>query len=393
MSKKLDEYLGNVAHQLRALPAKVREAEVREMRLHLEQLRDDFVAQGQNPEMAAQAALSQFGDARAVGVKVRDVWEGQDFGWRRVLAAFLFGLLFWGGAMVGLMFGSAFQFWPQSALFPQETWLFLVAASLLIPTVTGAIHSFHLGRRAWMMSVAAYVPLWIAEIVFHQGPSISYGDYKTSFWAWSLVWGISGACLSDLWRRRQRYTALALAGSTSSASISPRDLPRASRRKANWKKLAILVVLLALGMDAKWRLDPALHPQTAGEAVQTQLLLARDATKFAPPDPIVIEEVTPTAAEVAAGTQRVRFHAVYHATKEYRKRRLDFLQTQLASRKQRKLFGEAALRASLQRVRVNAYSIRGVVKVKKTPHKWQVEAESFDWSRLNGWIEDIYFAQ
>ena len=66
MSRRLDDYLSSVERHLRHLPALVRENEVRELRSHLEQLRDDFAAQGQNPEMAAQSALDQFGDARSV---------------------------------------------------------------------------------------------------------------------------------------------------------------------------------------------------------------------------------------------------------------------------------------------------------------------------------------
>lgn len=94
MSTRLDDYLRNVARQLRDLPANVRENEVREMRSHLEQLGDDFAAQGQNPEAAAQMALEQFGDARAVGIRLRDVWEGQILSWKRVLVALVCGSTF-----------------------------------------------------------------------------------------------------------------------------------------------------------------------------------------------------------------------------------------------------------------------------------------------------------
>jgi predicted RNA-binding protein with PUA-like domain len=50
MSKKFDDYMANIARHLRDLPANVRENELIEMRSHLDQLRDDFTAQGQGRE-------------------------------------------------------------------------------------------------------------------------------------------------------------------------------------------------------------------------------------------------------------------------------------------------------------------------------------------------------
>lgn len=395
MSRRLDDYLSSVARHLRHLPASVRENEVREMRSHLEQLRDDFAAQGQNPEMAAQSALDQFGEARAVGIHLRDVWEGQDFSWQRTLTAFFIGLLFWFGAMSCMEFGvKVFQRWPQSALFPIEMRLVLGSCFTLIPALTGTIHAFYLGRRAWMMSLAVYGLLWGVEVVSGSSPSLTIGNSEMSIWSWSLICGLVGACLSDALLRRRRHATLSLAGAASSGSVAEGALPcRSGKTKFAWKTFVAVTLVLALALSGgvHRRLNAAMHPQDAFDAVLTKLLLSRDATKMESPDPIRLEEVAPTPAELAAGTRRIRFQTQSHMTREYQKRRLDFLQAQLATASGRKRWGEANLRAALKRVRANSFPISGVVRVKNTPSGWQVQQKSFNWSLLHDWAEDIYF--
>lgn len=394
MSRRLDDYLGRVAHQLRALPQAVRENEVREMRAHLEQLIEDGMASGHNPEAATNSALMQFGEARGVGIGVRDVWEGQKTGWKPVLTAFFVGLLFWGGAMSSLSLGMArFQIWEKSALFPYEMHFALFAGFALVPFLTATIHARYLGRRAWMMSAALYLSQLATEFVSITPPSsVSYGDYQTSFWAWNLLWGVAGAVLSAYWMRRRRYALLALAGATSSASLADVSLPRQSRRSLSRKTLVILAVLLALSLGVKWRLDSAQHAHSAADAVHIRLVTTRDTSEMEFPDPIRLWEVEPTPAEERAGVRRVRFEARCRMTRDYQQRRIAFVRSQLALPRARRGWNEENLRASLRRATLNNYHLHGVAKVKNTPDGWKIaEDDSFDWSRLWGWAEDISF--
>ncbi len=72
---------------LALLPAERRDAELREMRLHLQMMAEDYVANGKTTDEAVVAALRQFGSAHTVGqglqrVRSWDSWHR----WRPVLA-------------------------------------------------------------------------------------------------------------------------------------------------------------------------------------------------------------------------------------------------------------------------------------------------------------------
>ncbi len=79
MHSLLEDYLSEVATHLSALPAKQRNEELREMRVHLENA--VFVSRegGQSEEEAVQNAVAQFGTPRNLGENI--VWS-----WRRGLA-------------------------------------------------------------------------------------------------------------------------------------------------------------------------------------------------------------------------------------------------------------------------------------------------------------------
>lgn len=75
-TQSLDEYLSQIARQLRALPARARADELREIEAHLGAL----VEAGQQLEdiseaEATAAALKQFGAPRRVGRNLRRAWE------------------------------------------------------------------------------------------------------------------------------------------------------------------------------------------------------------------------------------------------------------------------------------------------------------------------------
>ena len=94
----LDEYLGQIARQLRDLPAAARADELREIEVHLRAL----VLAGQQIEdiseaEATTAALRQFGAPTQVGRKLRRAWERkQPEAWWRAGLAPIFYLAFVG---------------------------------------------------------------------------------------------------------------------------------------------------------------------------------------------------------------------------------------------------------------------------------------------------------
>ncbi|MBW3635894.1 MAG: hypothetical protein KY445_05425 [Armatimonadetes bacterium] len=397
---RLDDYLSRVEHGLRALPPSVREAEVREIRSHLEQLRDDFAAQGQNPEMAAESALNQFGDARAVAVRLRDVWEGQSCNWERVLAALVCGSTFWVGATYALLIGTfKLFFWPQVELFP-ELPVLMLATVVLIPSLTGMIFSLWIGRRAWMLSnaffgsVALLIQFGHISSVHISSPTITVGIFTIPLVVLNLGWGIAGALAGDALLRRRRCAQMALAGSPSGLTAHGVSTFPMRHKKALLKTIMALTVLVVTVAGIKWRVDAVFHPRTPVAALRARLLTNEDRTQYATPRILELRELAPqTPAERAGLERRVAFHIEVSATKDYAARRVAYLESRLKSAYEKKRMGEDALRSSLRRVRTNAYSIRGVVTLQKTSNGWQVDEKSFDWSQLHGWIEDIYFAR
>jgi hypothetical protein len=391
MSQPLDDYLARVARELRSLPAPVRENELKEVRSHLEQLIEDNIAQGQSRDAATQSSLATFGRARAVGIGVRDVLEGQETGWKPWVTAFVRGFLFWMVGFYALVIGFiSFQSSSQSALLPEATDYVFIAGFVAVPFLTGAIHALYLGRRAWGISATIYSAFWMAEVVSGARPSLTIVNFHTSFWGCNLVLGVAGALMTDIWLRRRRYAVLALAGMASSASSL--TLQSRSHVRLSWKLLLIPIVPLALVMAAKQRLNAAAHPQSATEAVRIYLLTARDASKMAAPSIIRLDEIPPTQAELSAGMRRVRFEVVCHMTSDYQQRRRAFLQAQLAISYGRQRWGAKNLHASLRRVRANAFTFSGVARVKHQPSEWQIERDNnYYFNHLWGWAEDVYF--
>ena len=393
---KFDDYLANVARQMRHLPAPVREAETREIRSHLEQLRDDFAASGQNSEMTEESALAQFGEARTVGIRLRDVWEGQDFGWKRVLAALVCGSTFWVGAIQALFFGASnFYFWSQHRLFPEVLPLIL-ASFWLIPFLTGILFSAWLGRRAWILSAVfftvgtAFITGALYEFaVALNSLSIRFYFAPINFPFWTTVCscgvGVVGALAGSAFPRRRRYAKLAMGAAPTSWTIKARP------EKWPLKIALALVALLGILIGGSWRIGAALHPRTPIAALRARLL-SPDISRYNAPKVLELRELAPqTRAERDGAERRVAFHLELSATKDYVASRVSYLQKLLTLPTAKEPINRRAFQASLRRARANDYRIRGVATIKKNRDGWRVEEKSFDASRLRAWLEDLYF--
>ena len=380
MSNRLENYLAQVAHNLRVLPASVREKELREMRAHLEQLAQDFQSQNRDADEAMELALAQFGGPRAVALGLRDAWEGTPRGWKPVaktfLAAFAWCVFAYGALIVG---GFSQAFWPQSALFPEIVGI-VVALCVLAPLLTGAIFGARLGRRALMTGTLF---LGVFTLLTRGNGAITYEEFSLPIWIWNFFWGFLGGAMT-LWHRRRVRNLKWASGSEIGV------VPILQPRKRNFQ-LATLGAFSLVFVGGGMRFQTVLHPHTPAEVVNYRLVAGRDSTRLQAPDPIVLHELQPTAKERAAGVLRVEYQIRAHMTPEYQARRVAFLKTQLASPLTRKQWGEKSLRASLARVQTNDFPISGVARLQKTPKGWQIEEKSFDWSAMHAWCENIYF--
>ena len=74
MHTQLEAYLKQVASPLKLMPAARRDAEIRELRLHLQDAAEARQAAGQDAERSLEMALREFGPPTEVGRGLRRTW-------------------------------------------------------------------------------------------------------------------------------------------------------------------------------------------------------------------------------------------------------------------------------------------------------------------------------
>lgn len=134
--ESLDDYLSQVARELRVLPNRARDEELREIEAHLRAL----VEARQGDEAGA---LKQFGPARRVGRNLRKAWERKqpEAWWRAALALILIELVFY--MIIIPMYEGYARFFSGLALRPPINfvlfWCFALLILFIIPIVTGFV--------------------------------------------------------------------------------------------------------------------------------------------------------------------------------------------------------------------------------------------------------------
>jgi hypothetical protein len=85
MQNKLEKYLSQIERHLTELPVKECEAELREIRSHLEMMIKENIACGYDSNNAVEKALEQFGSAERVGLDLRFGPNSVSKRWRALL--------------------------------------------------------------------------------------------------------------------------------------------------------------------------------------------------------------------------------------------------------------------------------------------------------------------
>lgn len=91
MDKRLSKYLQTVESELRGLPEQQREAELREMRGHLEAIVARLMEGGASEAEAVEAAIAQFGAARKLGRELQRASQTRET-WQQIVLAPLIGM-------------------------------------------------------------------------------------------------------------------------------------------------------------------------------------------------------------------------------------------------------------------------------------------------------------
>lgn len=388
----LELYLARVARELRSMPNWKRDEELRELRSHLEQRIEDFQRAGSSMEEAQTRAALALGSPKALGAKLCDAWEGIPFSGWRLMATLGAVTLLWFSSQLGIYFGVLrFIDSPTNHLFPE--WISVVAGiTLLTPFSCGMLLSLWLGRRGRLLTLTC-LPLWsvfffpvfanLWVVLFDDGfPPPDAINFSIVLAVLSPALAICGSVAS--YHHRRRRLAFSNGGTISSGGESVR-LPRLSPRL--WWGVVALSLVLGAG-----RIFLVLHPLSPQGAMKNWLVLNGTENKETmPPTMLELRELpAQSGAERAGRERRVEFKVEMHVSPETAISRHYALKDALKNPAERARYGEKALRSSLARVGRNSQIVQGTARLVKTWNGWQVDENSFDFSRLRSWVSKVY---
>lgn len=153
MPNPLETYIEQFSQSIRSLPVEEREAELREVRHHLESLVTQYMEAGQSLEEAMRSAIRHFGPPATTGEELRRAWRrGRQ---RAARQAFKRNLR----VVVGTHQGQAVINWPGLLL--------LVALILVINSVGMGALSYALTRDVFFLasSLAFSIPMQLICVV------------------------------------------------------------------------------------------------------------------------------------------------------------------------------------------------------------------------------------
>lgn len=377
MSKRLESYLSDAASYLGALPREVREGELQEISGHLEQLVADYQLSGEDEATALAHATSRFGSARSVGLRLRDVWEGNSGLWVVALAVLVsnwcwliaFGFAFMGfWFMLGGIVGAALSPLLGALLY---------ALAFLLPLGWNFILGQWGGRRVVIMAPLAYAPLLLLPpapdipLVWNTEVHLPYAGLVIAL-ALLGAWGGS---------QRRRSQRMAIVRGTSLAEAT-----QLLARPRRWRERAIIIAYWALGLGllsvgvetwVRLRVEAFLHPATPEVAVR--VLLATPGGNYEamwPSTDVMVRVLAPiTPAERMGRERRVTYVATMHTTPEYRATHVAWMNRELKAARagRRHTFSVAQAQAALEHLKPTGYRKSGILRVVKTPHGWQVD--------------------
>ncbi len=197
MDKRLETYLQTVESELGEMREARREAELCEMRQHLEAIVARLTEGGLSEEEAVEAAIAQFGAARQVGRELKAVGSPRESVFR-VLMAPLCGVACWVALsfvvspLQMLLSNWVIPHWQYSALSFVISWPAAIAAG----AVASLISPRWGGRVLLCLPVAIFL---LTAVTMRVNP---LGALSNSFILMSLFNGFSGILVGSLWGRQ-----------------------------------------------------------------------------------------------------------------------------------------------------------------------------------------------
>lgn len=382
----LDKYLSEVEGHLHTLPPNVRQGEIDEMASHLQQLRTDFLARGHSSEEAEAMALARFGSARKVGLRLRDVWEGNRGVWVTLAAVAVsnwtlqlmnHAAAFW-LAFYGPMSNNRALMEPLAPVTIFWTWW----TWFLLPFGLNFVLGRWGGRRVALAVPAVMLPLPALQLAFLSlWLGIDVAGAKVSFSSFDLA--VALATLGGAWsgsasKRRERFATISGASlEEASARLMERQKWHRRRLVARASTCALILVSASAGAFAvvKARLDSLLRPSTPEAAVRVMLRYPQNGNLYLVPATNVSIRLLPATDEQIKQSERlVSYTATMHASEGYRQARIELTHKfeQYALEGRGTSYTVQECRDSLARLGPEGYTLSRVARVRQTSEGWHV---------------------
>ena len=393
---RLNQFLNIAAHQMRIMPATLRDDELRELRGHLEQRAEDYREDGMSDDAAQLRALEGLGSPRKLGASLCDAWEGIAWSWWRLAAAILgvTAFLLFGVAafLIAILFASIQS---EVALLPEIVPL-ICAFYAALPLLCGVLFSHWLGRRGCLVAALYFGALALSKLTltFPQQSEMfaaaiaGFGILANAPWFpyfW-IVLAFIGAWGEQSWRLKKRRQ-LALIGASCQSPSRFLWVPL----NLDWWRNAVLVTLVC-GAIYGARVWLQFHPQTPTATLHNYLVLNREMNshEFEPPKILELRELPAQSPDEIAGTQRrIQFVVEERMTPQYQTRRINFARQMLKGSERDNRAEDTTLRETLARMQRNRHITQGIATIVKTSDNWEVSPKSAP--SLGDWAYDLYY--
>lgn len=184
--QSLENYLSQIAHELRALPSQARADEMREIEAHLRTMIEE------RGDVAG--VLAQFGKPRKVGRDLRKAWESrQQESWWRIIVAIPTGASFY---MIGMSsWINISQLFVNGGGFTKSPSIYFLAFATFTVLLSGAVFGSISPKRSRIAgALLSSTILWCWFVVFRSSHQLDFSifAYGAAFWLYQTFLLLTG---------------------------------------------------------------------------------------------------------------------------------------------------------------------------------------------------------
>ena len=216
MQQRLEEYLAQVEHELRGVPAPQRDEELREMRQHLiDNVTVNQEILGYDEEQAVATVLEEFGAPKKLAAEILTAWRRGDekTNWIRIgMAAFystvfLYPAFLFAGAVANGAIGSQYRLHDQGGVH-ENIHLWVVLNWAIVVAIAGIYCIPRTYDRRWFRASILYIGWALLSARPDQHTTVGlplFLAYIVTTSLWAGLW----AMLAIRWQKERQRSRLA----------------------------------------------------------------------------------------------------------------------------------------------------------------------------------------